>query len=142
MTAPFTDGTSIPITVIAGPDQTRDPSPPVPISGTPSRTVPSSRKSSSGCCSPAHSFRCSPATATSPFVSCSEAIARRTASSASGAAPPYWPLCLPDSSVRTSSVTFAIPRSAVVSVGIPGRIEPMSPMRRAVAWKRAGSVGG
>ena len=30
-----TDGTSIPVTVIAGPDQTREPSPPVPTSGSP-----------------------------------------------------------------------------------------------------------
>ena len=142
LTAPSTDGTSMPTTVIAGPDQTREPRPPVPISGMPSSTVPSSRKSSSGCCSPSHSSRRSPSTATSPFASCSEASARRTASSASGAAPPYMPLCLPDSSVRTSSVTLAMPRSAVVSVGIPGRIEPMSPITSASAWKRSGSVGG
>ena len=94
----------------------------MPISGMPSSTVPSSRKSSSGCCSPSHSSRRSPATATFPSASCNEPSARTIASSASGAAPPYWPLCLPDSSVRTSSVTLAIPRSAVVSVGSPGRM--------------------
>ena len=142
LTAPSTDGTSMPITVIAGPDQTRDPRPPVPISGMPSSTVPSSRKSSSGCCSPSHSSRRSPATATSPRASCSEPSARTIASSASGAAPPYWPLCLPDSSVRASTVTLAIPRSAMVSVGIPGRIEPMSPITSASARKRSGSVAG
>ena len=45
---------------------------------------------------------------------CSSAI------SASGAAPPYCPLCLAPASVRSSTVTSAIPRSATVSVGTPG----------------------
>ena len=40
-------GTSMPVTVIAGPDHTREPSPPVPISGIPSRTSASARNSSS-----------------------------------------------------------------------------------------------
>ena len=39
----------MPITVIAGLDQTREPRPPLPISGIPSITVPSSRNCSSLC---------------------------------------------------------------------------------------------
>jgi hypothetical protein len=42
-----TDGTSMPVTVIAGPDQTREPRSPVPISGSPGSTSASSRNSSS-----------------------------------------------------------------------------------------------
>ena len=42
-----TDGTSIPVTVIAGPDHTLEPRPPLPISGSPGSTSASSRNSSS-----------------------------------------------------------------------------------------------
>ena len=121
LTAPSTDGTSMPMTVIAGPDQTREPSPPVPISGMPSSTVPSSRKSSSGCCSPSHSSRRSPATATSPCVVVQRARARAGARAARPAPRRRTGRC----ACRTRAcaprrVTFAIPRSAVVSVGTPG----------------------
>jgi hypothetical protein len=46
-TALSTLGTSMPVTVIAGPDQTREPSPPVPNSGRSGSTSASSRNSSS-----------------------------------------------------------------------------------------------
>jgi hypothetical protein len=70
------------------------------------------------------------------------ASARISASSASGAAPPYKPLCLADASVRTSTVTLAMPRSATVSVGTPGRTLPMSPMIMTSASNIAGFCGG
>ena len=63
-------------------------------------------------------------------------------SSASGAAPPNCPLCFGPASVRASIVRLAIPRSATVSVGVPGRTLPMSPITIASALKRAGLDGG
>jgi hypothetical protein len=142
LTAPSTEGASMPMRVIAGPDQIREASPPVPMSGTPSSTVPRSRNSASACAGPSHSLRRRPSTATSPRSSCSEATARTTASSASGAAPPYCPLCWPERSVRASITTLAIPRSAVVSVGVPGVMAPMSPTTSASARKRSGFEAG
>ncbi len=65
-----------------------------------------------------------------------------SASSASGAAPPYRPLCLPEASVRTSIVTLAMPRSATVCVGTPGRTLPMSPMIMTSAAKSSGCCSG
>ena len=59
----------------------------------------------------------SPATATSPFSSCSVASSRHSAVSASGTGPPYIPLCTPWRSARTSTVTLTPPRSEVVSAG-------------------------
>ena len=127
LSALSTEGTSIPVIVIAGPDHTLEPRPPLPTSGSPGRTSASSRNSSSLYEAPVHSSRRSPSTATSPFSSCSDASAvqehdervrarrRRTGPSAS----------LP-TSVSTSTVGIAVPRSATVSVGRPGRTLPMS----------------
>ena len=67
-----------------------------------------------------------PSTATSPFSSCSVASAWSSVISASGAAPPNWPLCFGPASVRTSTITAAMPRRPTVSVGTPGRTLPMS----------------
>ncbi len=61
---------------------------------------------------------------------------------ASGAAPPNCPLCFGPASVRTSTVTIAMPRSAIVSVGTPGRMLPMSPITIASAAKSSGCDGG
>ena len=47
LSALSTDGTSMPVTVIAGPDHTLEPRPPLPISGSPGSTSASSRNSSS-----------------------------------------------------------------------------------------------
>src|SRR3954468_18422122 len=52
--AASTDGTSMPTTVIAGPEQMREARPPVPMSGSPSRTVPRSRNRSSVWTGPSH----------------------------------------------------------------------------------------
>ena len=65
-----------------------------------------------------------------------------SASNASGAAPPNWPLCFGPASVLASTVTIAMPRSAIVSVGTPGRTLPMSPITIASAANRSGRVGG
>jgi hypothetical protein len=62
--------------------------------------------------------------------------------SASGAAPPNWPLCLAPASVVTSIVTIAMPRSATVSVGTPGRTLPMSPITIASHRNASGCAGG
>jgi hypothetical protein len=142
LTASSTDGTSIPMTVIPGPDHTREPRLPVPISGCPSTTSASARNSSSVLLAPGQSSRRSPSTATSPCSSCSVARARISASRASGAAPPYSPLCLADARVRTSTVTLAMPRSATVRVGTPGRTLPMSPMIMTSAPNISGFCGG
>ena len=58
--------------------------------------------------------------------------------SASGAAPPNCPLCFGPASVRTSTMTPAMPRSATVSVGTPGRTLPMSPITIASAANSCG----
>ena len=47
LTALSTGRTSMPVTVIAGPDQIRSPSPPVPMNGAPGSISASSRNSSS-----------------------------------------------------------------------------------------------
>ena len=92
--------TSIPVTVSAGPDQMRSPRPPVPRNGRPGldlREVAElvvavrARRSTP----PGEDRR----TATSPLSSCNVASARISARSASGAAPPNWPLCFGPASV-------------------------------------------
>ncbi len=61
-----------------------------------------------------------PSMATSPLASsCSVAMMRVSAMSASGAGPPKEPLCTAPSSVATSRSTAVSPRSEVVSVGTP-----------------------
>jgi hypothetical protein len=142
LSALSTEGTSMPVTVIAGPDQSREPRSPVPFSGTSSGTSASARNSSSVVPSPCHGSRSRPGTATSPCSSWSEASARRSTIVASGAAPPYCPLCLAPPIVSTSSVSIAIPRSPIVSVGTPGRTLPMSPITIASAWNRSGRSSG
>ena len=137
-TAPSTDSTSMPVTVSAGPDQRRSPSPPVPMNGMPSSISASSRNSSSQNDAPVHSSRRSPSTTTSPRSSCIDASARSTARSASGAAPPNWPECFGPASVRTSIVTTPIPRRPIVSVGTPGRMLPMSPIDHRVRGEQLG----
>ena len=132
----------MPVTVIDGPLQSRSPMPPVPRNGRPGSISASSRNSSSLYDAPVHGSRRSPATATSPFSSCSDAIARSSASSASGAAPPNWPLCFGPARVRASTVSIAIPRSATVNVGSPGRKLPMSPITIASAANSSGCDGG
>ena len=42
----------------------------------------------------------------------------------------------------TSTVTIAMPRSATVNVGTPGRTLPMSPITIASQAKASGAVGG
>jgi len=58
--------------------------------------------------------------------------------SASGAAPPYCPLCFGPPSVVTPIVAIAVPRRATVSVGEPGRTLPMSAITIASARKSSG----
>ena len=79
---------------------------------------------------------------TSPCSSWSEASACNSAISASGAAPPNWPLCFGPASVLASTVIIAMPRKATVSVGTPGLKLPMSPITIASASKRSGREGG
>ncbi len=62
--------------------------------------------------------------------------------SASGAAPPNWPLCFGPASVRTSTMTTAIPRRPIVNVGTPGRRLPASAITIASEAKSSGRVGG
>ena len=56
-----------------------------------------------------------------PCSSWSVASVRHSTVSASGKAPPNWPLCTPCSSVRTSMTQSTRPRSDVVSAGVPTR---------------------
>ena len=102
----------MPVTVIAGPDQTREPRSPVPTSGSPGTTSASVRNSSSEEPSPVHGSRRRPSTATSPFSSWSVASACTRTPTASGAAPPYWPLCFGPASVSTSIVVERHPPEA------------------------------
>jgi hypothetical protein len=141
-TARSTGRTSMPVTVTDGPVHTRSPRPPVPKKGTPGSTSASSRNSSSLYDAPLHASRRKPGTATSPCSSCRESSARSNASSASGAAPPNCPLCFGPASVRASTMIIAMPRSATVSVGTPGRKLPMSPITIASAANSSGRDGG
>jgi hypothetical protein len=100
------------------------------------------RKSESLYDAPAQGSRRRPATVTFPCASCSVARAWSSTISASGAAPPYCPLCFGPASVRTSTVTTAVPRSATVSVGTPGVTLPMSAISIASQRNRPGSTGG
>jgi hypothetical protein len=79
---------------------------------------------------------------TSPCSSCSDDSACSSTISASGAAPPNWPLCFAPASVSTSTVTIAIPRSATVRVGTPGRTLPMSAITIASERNSSGWDGG
>ena len=62
--------------------------------------------------------------------------------SASGAAPPNDPLCLAEASVRTSTSTFAMPRSATERVGMPGCTLPRSATIMTSAANRSGAWRG
>ena len=125
-----------------GPLQIFEPIPPVPTIGIPGSTSASARNSSSVYDSPFHSSRRNPSTATSPVSSQRLASAVRRTTSASGAAPPYWPECLLLASVRASTVMRASPRSETVSEGWPARIEPPSATRIASAAKSSGCSDG
>ena len=62
--------------------------------------------------------------------------------SASGAAPPNWPLCFGPCERLASTMTAAIPRSPTVSVGTPGRSSRGRAMTIASAAKSSGCSAG
>ena len=109
----------MPITVIAGPDHTRDPRVPVPISGPavadpPARGTPPRR----GRRGPTPRGA-DPRPPRRPRRRAARRGARSSTSRASGAAPPYWPLCRADGERRDLDVTFAMPRSRQSASGCP-----------------------
>ncbi len=61
---------------------------------------------------------------------------------ASGAGPPYSPLCLGSVRVRSDTMTSAVPRNAVVNVGTPGSMLPMSAITIASQANSSGCSAG
>ena len=88
---------------------------------TESKTLDSSRNSSSGTCMPVHSKLCSPGIATLPSSSWSVAIMRASAVIASGIGPPFAPLCCAIGSTLTVTRQSVTPRTLVPIVGTPVR---------------------
>ena len=103
----------------AGLVQSRSTVEPSPIHWTPGSAPDSARSRSSGYSTSAAGPLCSPATATLPSSSCSEAISRLSVISASGTRPPHMPEWTAWVSVRTSMSTRTRPRRLVVSAGSP-----------------------
>ena len=101
------------MTVIAGPDHTREPRSPVPMSGRPGSDLGERRGTPPRCRPPpVHSSRRRPSTATSPCSSCSVASARMQGEQRVGRGAAVLAAVLGPASVSTSTVTFAMPRSA------------------------------
>ena len=127
LTAPSTGSASMPVTVIAGPDQSRSPRPPVPRNGRPGSTSARSRNSSSLYDAPVP--RLAPQTLDGDVavlvVQRRERVQQRDQRVGAGTAELAAVLRARRASAA-STITAAMPRRPMVSVGTPGRTLPMS----------------